>query len=77
MGLFNKFKKNKKYSFISDVVSDVPRGLKDDEINELSNLSKEKLGCELPVDFKEFLSEMNGFSYNGLTIFSKFNENIK
>lgn len=29
------------------------------------------------MDYKEFLSEMNGFSYNGLTIFSKFNDNIK
>lgn len=77
MGLFDKFKKNKKYSFISDIVNDLPNGLKDDEINELSNLSKENLGCELPVDYKEFLSEINGFSYNGLTIFSKFNDNIK
>lgn len=77
MGLFDKFKKNKKYSFICDIVSDLPKGLKYDEINELSNLSKEKLGCELPVDYKEFLSEINGFSYDGFTIFSKFNENIK
>ncbi|MCR5146772.1 MAG: hypothetical protein K6B70_05465 [Clostridia bacterium] len=51
MGLFDKFKKNKKYSFISDIVSDLPKGLKDDEINGLSNLSKEELGCELPVDY--------------------------
>ena len=77
MGLFDKFKKNKKYSFIGDIISDLPRGLKDDEINELSSSSKEKLGCELPVGYKEFLSEINGFSYDGLTIFSKFNENIK
>lgn len=77
MGLFDKFKKSKNYSFISDIITNLPKGLKADEINELSSLSKEKLGCKLPVDYKEFLSEINGFSYNGLTIFSKFNDNIK
>lgn len=77
MGLFDKLKKNKKYSFVSNLITNLPKGLKDDEIDELSSLSKEKLGCELPADYKEFLSEINGFSYNGLTIFSKFNDNIK
>lgn len=52
MGLFDKFKKNKKYSFISYIVSDLPKGLKDDEINGLSNLSKEELGCGLQGIFK-------------------------
>lgn len=77
MGLFDKLKKSKKYSFICDIITNLPKGLKANEIKDLSNLSKEKLGCELPVDYKEFLSEINGFSYDGLTIFSKFNDNIK
>lgn len=31
----------------------------------------------MPADYRDFLSEINGFSYNGLTIFSKFNDTIK
>ena len=77
MGILDIFKRNKKYSFISNVITNLPNGLKDDEINEFSNLSQEKLGCELPADYRDFLSEINGFSYNGLTIFSKFNDTIK
>ncbi len=42
MGLFNKLKKNKKYSFISDIITNLPKGLKADEINELSNSSFKK-----------------------------------
>lgn len=43
MGILDKFKRNKKYSFISNVITNLPNGLKDDEINEFSNLSQERL----------------------------------
>ncbi len=43
MGLFDKLKKSKKYSFIGDIITNLPKGLKANEINDLSNLSKEKL----------------------------------
>lgn len=77
MGLFDIFKKTNKYDFINNLKIKFPIGLSSKEIDEFSKISREKLESDLPIDFKEFLNYINGFSYNGVTIFSKFNENLK
>ena len=74
--IFQKKSKDKFY-FMKEKVDIIPTGLTSNEVYTFSKNVFEDLGVELPNEYKEFLEYMNGYSYNGLVIFSKFNDEIK
>lgn len=54
-----------------------PLGLSSIVTQEVSNYCKEHFGCFLPLEYEDFLHEINGFSYDGHSIFCCFNEDIE
>lgn len=54
-----------------------PKGLSSKTIQEVSKYCLDHFGTELPKEYQEFLSRMNGFSYDDRSIFSCFNDDIK
>lgn len=54
-----------------------PKGLTNETIKKLSDYFKENFNSCLPQDYIEFLNVMNGFSYDGHSIFCCYNDEIE
>lgn len=54
-----------------------PLGLSEQTIQQVSNFCQENFDCYLPQEYTEFLHYMNGFSYDGYSIFCCYNDDIE
>lgn len=54
-----------------------PPGLSEGAIQRVSSYCKENFDCFLPQGYMEFLHHMNGFSYDGHSIFCCYNDDIE
>lgn len=54
-----------------------PSGLSKETVQKVSNYCQENFGCFLPQEYADFLHHMNGFSYDGHSIFCCYNDDIE
>lgn len=54
-----------------------PKGLTNETIKKISDYFKENFNSCLPQGYMEFLNVMNGFSYDGRSIFCCYNDEIE
>ena len=54
-----------------------PKGLTNETIKKVSDYFKENFNSWLPQGYIEFLNVMNGFSYDGHSIFCCYNDDIE
>lgn len=54
-----------------------PKGLTSETIKKVSDYFKENFNSYLPQGYLEFLNVMNGFSYDGHSIFCCYNDEIE
>ncbi len=54
-----------------------PKGLSIETIEKVSDYFKENFSSYLPQDYIEFLHTINGFSYDGYSIFCCYNDEIE
>ena len=54
-----------------------PKGLTNETIREISNYFLENFNSYLPQGYIEFLTVMNGFSYDGHSVFCCYNDEIE
>ncbi|MDR0957415.1 MAG: YrhA family protein [Candidatus Nomurabacteria bacterium] len=54
-----------------------PKGLSEEDVIAISEYFKSNFNYSLPEGYTEFLEKMNGFSFDGYTIFCCLNDDVK